>query len=81
MLTKKKFTLYLYDRLLRPFRLDSTYTYPRLVLRVNPDNSATEYAYPSFPGTTLHGSQDTLRANGWVQADMAKELKPLENSV
>lgn len=57
------------------FHLTSTSKYPHLALMLNHDDAAREYAYEPYHGTAVPGWQDSLRVNGWIQADMSKEFK------
>ena len=56
------------------FHMASCSPYPHFALMVNHDDDVREYAYPPHHGSAPHW-QDTLRINGWVQADMSKEFK------
>lgn len=56
------------------FHLASTSKYPHMALMLNHDDAAREYAYEPYHGTAVHGWQDSLRVNGWLQVDMSKEF-------
>ena len=57
------------------FHLTATSKYPHLVLMLNHDDAAREYAYEPYHGTAMPAWQDTLKANGWIRVDMASEFK------
>lgn len=56
------------------FHMASCSSYPHLALMVNHDDDEREYAYEPHKGSMPHW-QDSLRINGWIQADMSKEFK------
>ena len=56
------------------FHMASSSPYPHLSLMLNHDDDVREYAYEPHKGSTPHW-QDSLRINGWLQADMSKEFK------
>lgn len=56
------------------FHMASCSKYPHLVLMLNHDDDIREYAYAPHKGNTPHW-RDSLRINGWLQADMSKEFK------
>lgn len=56
------------------FHMASCSPYPHFALMLNHDDDVREYAYPPHRGSTPHW-QDSLRLNGWIQADMSKEFK------
>ena len=56
------------------FHMASCSKYPHLALMLNHDDDVREYAYAPHKGSTPHW-QDSLRINGWLQADMSKEFK------
>ena len=56
------------------FHMASCSQYPSLSLMLNHDDSEREYAYSPCHIEGVNW-QDSLRANGWLQADMSKEFK------
>ena len=58
------------------FHMASCNNYPNLSLMVNHDDDKREYAYSPSHVQGMNW-QDTLRINGWLQADMSKEFKDL----
>lgn len=57
------------------FHLASTSKYPHLSMMINHDDGEREYIYEPYHGTAVPHWQDSLRINGWIQADMSKEFK------
>jgi phosphoserine phosphatase len=57
------------------FRLTSTSKYPNAEYLLNHDDSIREYAYPPYHGAADTTWQQTMKLNGWKQADMSKEFK------
>lgn len=55
------------------FHMASCNNYPHLSLMVNHDDAEREYAYSPSHVKGMNW-QDTLRINGWLQADMSKEF-------
>lgn len=56
------------------FHMASCSPYPNLSLMLNHDDAEREYAYSPTHGRLMNW-QDSLRLNGWLQADMSKEFK------
>ena len=56
------------------FHMASCSSYPNLSLMLNHDDGEREYVYSPTHGKPMNW-QDSLRLNGWLQADMSKEFK------
>ena len=56
------------------FHMASCSPYPNLSLLLNHDDEKREYVYTPTHGRPMNW-QDSLRLNGWLQADMSKEFK------
>lgn len=44
-------------------------------MMINHDDGEREYIYEPYHGASVPNWQDSLRINGWIQADMSKEFK------
>ena len=57
------------------FRLASTSRYPHFAMMINHDDAEREFKYNPYYDKVKPAWEDTVRANGWIQADMSKEFK------
>jgi phosphoglycolate phosphatase-like HAD superfamily hydrolase len=62
------------------FNLTSTSSYPHAEFLLNHNDSIREYAYQPWHGDALPGWQDTLKAHGWNQVDMAQSFRTVWKS-
>ncbi|MDC1105881.1 HAD family hydrolase [Prolixibacteraceae bacterium] len=59
------------------FHLASGSKYPHMAILINHDDDKREYKYPPYHGDPVKYWQDSVRINGWKQANMSVEFKDL----
>lgn len=57
------------------FHLTATSKYPHVEYLLNHDDAKREYVYPPYHGKAVPNWQDSLKANGWMLANMKEEFK------
>ncbi|QZT37650.1 HAD family hydrolase [Halosquirtibacter xylanolyticus] len=59
------------------FHMANGSKYPHLAILINHDDANREYKYPPYHGTAVPAWADSMRINGWKQANMSIEFKDL----